>query len=642
MAALATAAAADKGDAQPWRVAPLPTVTAHPTLPRVVPQHSPTWREIANMRPAAYCLPYADTDSICLGHAQAAIDPTHTMSTTGGSTPCLRDWPGARLLGKATALSYVMRRCGCNAHNALVNRHLAPRPEVTIRPQQCTASRPVTRSTAVAFAKNAVALGRTATGEQVDGMCCATWRRTHQPYGILPHEYSPHCMACNQTWHPYTAFIELLTRHRARLAAAFQHWLVHYDAHWGDKWTARRRTEFADAAQAEPYADNRVVLMLKYEGAHEEPSKARGLMKNAALSSQERHARVTCALQKAFCEVLCDDTPHMPVTFASGLNANQLAAWGDTSDAQSPAPRYYERDGKNWDSTMHWHHHNLKVHCYALALSEHPQLRDEYLRYVDDCYECLGRHTNKDGTLIKYTSYGCTKSGHNDTTLGNSLINAAIALQACTDVGYRARIIVAGDDCLAAVYTPHHPDTITHRMSRAEACYGIRPEARSFYELEHASFISAVWAHDGTCYRFVPKPGRLMARLFWTCKPPSRQKVGSFKNAVVTGLWPTCRGVPVLRAFLDAHRTHSDPTGEAARAAYAHLNDMLRYHVATADQGDATGMVPWMCRRYGLSPTEVRRIERLLGSLPPGAKVLAHPLLARVCEVDLADLMDRP
>jgi hypothetical protein len=285
------------------------------------------------------------------------------------------------------------------------------------------------------------------------------------------------------------------------------------------------------------------------------------------------------------------------------------------------SPWFYERDGKSWDATMQRFHHDLKMRVYR-AYSR------ELAEFVDRGFVATGMAGFPDGVL-RYRINGTVKSGHNDTTLGNSLINAMIALEACCILGIEAEILVAGDDLLIA--TAVDPS----QLSAIEATFGIVPDARVFRDYIDVSFISGCWLRADGGFKFCPKLGRLFAKLWWTVQPPSARHALSYRQGVVSGLGVSVGDVPLYRDFLRAE-TAKPMAPEQVSRDFARKLGFLGGNAANADTTID------LMRKYHLLPSEFEGLATFLRELPMYPCYFSTELVDRVLDVDLADLQVRP
>jgi hypothetical protein len=364
----------------------------------------------------------------------------------------------------------------------------------------------------------------------------------------------------------------------------------------------------------------------------EEPAKARGIHGYGTLHTQEYRAREFTELQKA---VFGEDVEYgddVLVTFASGMDADAIAAWAARSDDAVDGV-WYERDGKAWDATMAEFHMRFKTPYYELIPGLSEFARESFT------VTCYG------GRAAKYTYKLCgtTKSGHNDTTLGNSIVNAAIAANACILLGLRARIIVAGDDLLAKVSW-----TTSDALAELEAQHGITPKAACHRNVESASFISGCFMRCGDRLRFGPKPGRLLAKLFWTHKDPGKHfDKHAFTVAIgmlhirgwcpLIGLW--LRSVRDASGRSVARRTTYPARVDPKLVAHRFLMRTVQWDADLEDVDESAYAA--LCRRYRLTMSELDEVITFLqGCTGPG--VVRSSLIDRILAVDLADFPSPP
>jgi len=403
--------------------------------------------------------------------------------------------------------------------------------------------------------------------------------------------------------------------------------LRHYQHHeypgylgWRRKWSGSKRRQIDASVRDDRPRPELVDLMVKREAHHDPPSRPRGIQMYRNMATQALFGYVFYALQHAVCDVFRerDVGGGVDITIACGMNALDLGAWMDRV-VRRGARGFYERDGRNWDATMARHHHLLKMCLYR-------HINPDFARFVEACYRVRGAHLGPHGWL-RYSVEGTVKSGHNDTTLGNSIVNAFIAAEALWAARVRGSILVMGDDLIIALYD----EVPLEVLVAIEARFGIVPIARMFFSPFDVSFISGVWFPHGSGYAFAPKPGRLFARLFWTVHPPAPRRMEPYLRGVCRGLRPTCGGLPLVRELLRAF----DTPGEA---------DVVRdkstpYAEVDVSWGD---LFEHFASRYHVSVRDLHDCEAWLRLLEPGPALLVHPVLDALMRVDLADAPTRP
>jgi hypothetical protein len=305
------------------------------------------------------------------------------------------------------------------------------------------------------------------------------------------------------------------------------------------------------------------------------------------------------------------------ITFASGMKASEIGAWMRDVLIDG-AVRFYERDGKNWDASMQEQHASFRTSVYSWYDREAADFAARC-----NCVKGLGVYPHG---FLRYNMQYTVKSGHNDTTLGNSLVNSAIAYAAFKRLGVRVSILVNGDDLLVAAYKDYDHDAVVD----LEAKFGITPEARSFTDPGHVSFVSGMFLVDGVSVGFVPLPGRLFSRLWWTVNPPGRRKRETYLRSVAKSLLPTCVDIPLVRVLLSKF----DSVGDT-------MTTDKGYNYRGCEQRFTNRVWQALSDRYGIAVAELQALESWLMGLPAVPLYLRHDTLDKIIELDLADIGDR-
>jgi hypothetical protein len=496
-------------------------------------------------------------DTTCLGMGDERKLGDNCKILSRPSSKCHGRGDGATLLGMATNMAWVCRKCGCNAHNAMCNRHGVPQP-VVVRDFQ--------------FVK--------------------------------------------ESWVDHKRYVD---------KAYWDHLMIYEDG-WLAKWNEVKRVLIEKSRVFDVLCADRVKNMVKREVYHKPATKARCIQYYSNFYTQSYVAPEITALQKAWTERFYRAGDRVKITFASGMNARQLGDWMKEVLADYRRPMFYERDGKSWDATMSEKHHDFKVWCYGVA-------GDRVKNFVDSGRVVRGFGLYPNG-ILRYSLAGTTKSGHNDTTLGNSLINAAIAYSACARMGLCCDIIVAGDDLLVVI----EGDFDEHALAKHESDMGILPEYRKFSMVEDVSFISGIWFPIDEGFIFTPKPGRLLARLFWSVKPPSKKKFRPHIHSIVAGMQATCGTMPVIGAFL----VSQDYPNEPVLPPVGYWEEYKRLFWADNHTVPRRSFLNGFLRRYGLDESSIEDVETLFLNNQHRIGIVSHPVLDRIAAVDMSDIDKRP
>lgn len=407
----------------------------------------------------------------------------------------------------------------------------------------------------------------------------------------------------------------------------------------GDKWIQRwgltKRLMILSSRIWDTIAPDRVSSFIKREVNHSRPSKARLIQGYENLATQALFAAEFAALQKAWGRVFNGTRAQdyvrqhgIDITFSSGMNHKDLGDWLRDSLELYPNAYFYERDGKNWDATMQDKHFDLKYLAFSVA-------EPEFLAFTRACFDVRGTAKNlRGGDKIKYRLCGTVKSGHNDTSSGNSLINAMIIFEAMKLRGLKGRIIVNGDDCLVVLDRKIRVD----ELSDLEKAMGIVPEARVFERWQDVSFLSGIWAPTGDVvhpYAFIPKPGRLLARCFWTVQTMSKKQMQTWAHDVASCILVGSRHVPVIDTFLSlgGHVTE-DARPRTYNVAGRNYKDFQV--VNPIERGGP--VVNWFLDRYHITHQELTDVETWFLEQAQVVGILVHPVLERIQAVDNADI----
>lgn len=399
-----------------------------------------------------------------------------------------------------------------------------------------------------------------------------------------------------------------------------EHFLAH-GSEWIKRWPLSKQQAIIRSRELDELAPGLVKNMVKREHGSTKASKARCIQFYTNLATQAEFGAEFASVQKAYGKdwVRREIDGRIRVTIGTMMNSVKLGEWLGGVLRDYRKPMFYERDGKAWDSTMGKMHHDLKMEAYSF-------MPPDFKKFANDCYSVKGTGVYRDGSRLVYTVEGTTKSGHNDTTIGNCIINAMIAAEACHRQGLAADIIVVGDDLLIII----EGDFDAAALAAEEAALGIVPEYRKFDDIEDVSFISGQWIPVSTeRYIFAPKLGRLLARLHWTVTPPSPKHHAAYLRGVYSGIRATCHSIPVMSALAPAVK------GET-RGVDRWYTEMYGEQVAEYTRAD---VMPWFLRKYRCSEEEVETLEAELADRTP--RIIRSDLIDRIEEVDLADIQER-
>jgi len=337
----------------------------------------------------------------------------------------------------------------------------------------------------------------------------------------------------------------------------------------GEEWRIgkglRKLAGIDDSLVYDKRVSDRVKLMVKKEVYPQHlgspyPKKARGIQYAVNERSAYEYAKEAYCIAKsvgsATQKVVEMGGVKFLIRYSATMSHQDIGKFADKSERLR---RDYkcswidERDGQNWDSNVQRPHRLAVVGLYGMcdkALARHT------LKGVD----CRGVHQGANGR-IEYETDGTVKSGHWDTSVGNSILNIEIAVQAILLLPLRlrpkmVRALVMGDDYLAWLYFDHDVDPVALRqaLDDIEKGLGISPKRGIFADLIHASFISLTFYRtmSGT-YCPLPKVGRMFSKLFWTVTPLAGRDPARLASGVAHHFYPLYKTWPPMRDFLRHH-----------------------------------------------------------------------------------------
>jgi len=401
----------------------------------------------------------------------------------------------------------------------------------------------------------------------------------------------------------------------------------HYSNVWNDRFSLNKRTANIKSLAEEPSRPEKVEPFIKREVNKDKyPEKGRCIQAYKTKSTGTILGPEYYSFQKA---TSCVDSRTFiisgtvcHVTIASGMNHDDIGRWMDKAAHLPGKVKFYERDGKTWDATMRHEHLDM---VNDLMRECDPELA----KHNKECYDVSGRYTYRQSS-VKYSVVGTRKSGHNDTSSGNSLINAEIAVAAAAECCFEEiMVIVMGDDMLMAISNP--PDNYVESMIVAEKQYGIVPEAGGFENPLEVTFISARWypRFDHT-FAFGPIIAKQLVGLFWTVKTMPSKHREKWVSSVARSFLVPFKGCPIMDVFLRTHITTSDDY------------EIEKYVKKLRPMVD----VDWdtyFLTRYGLTRTETQEVEEQIMDLRgKGPCVINSTIVQDMKVVDFADPGPRP
>lgn len=523
-------------------------------------------------------------EPICVGKAppDAKLDPKHEVKAPP-FTEC--DYPpkgkfGARITGPVFACPEVVNKCACSCHNSLYLRHLVPMPP---------APDPVLTDAA-------------------NELCKAIANVYRQRLSV----------------HNNTRFVAMGSR------------LVESDMD-----PKKARNNFA-SWRADDIRPELLSAFLKNELGRHNPfddpvDKGRVIQTYVNGATKVVLATEFYAYQKAMTDVMSVDEPYEYIgsdgkrtgvflSMACGVTPEALGKWADFVDALCLA--VYERDAKAYDSCIN---HAMTMLKLWLA-----QMCDERLAaFMAAAVHSRGWIRSKGGTTIEYSSTYTTKSGHNDTTSSNTLINAVITGNAMLRVGVKGYVIVAGDDMLMAITDMggKSSEQVKRELMEAERRQGITPKAIILGDIGAAGFVSACFLKTPKGRRACPLLARQLTKLWSTTTRMPDKAVERYKDGVGCCFRPF-RNVPIIGPLFQGYGRDAGfvPPGDRdfGSGRWFDSTDI----VEDREQG-FQALESRYVDQLGVTSGELRALDEFIMTLPPGPAACSHPVANRLIKLDM-------
>jgi hypothetical protein len=308
-----------------------------------------------------------------------------------------------------------------------------------------------------------------------------------------------------------------------------------------------------------------------------------------------------------------------PIVYASGMNAVQIGQWFDWA-VQQKGPNYivlgddnlciFQKGGVvyyvpldfcRWDAHFHTDAHLMRLRLYDVCglSTRHKSVRSALARQ--------SRVVGRTRFGQKYSVAGTVQSGVSDTSSANSHLNGMMTTFASE-----------------AVDLPNSLDFASY--SQVLTDLGFPPEGMLSEFPELADFCSGLFMPSSTGTRLTPKPGRLLAKVFYCTEDLKPLDQQAWLRGVAVGLYPAIAHVPFVGAvFKRVLDLTAGITPKPYKLPPQYLG--LPCSAATEETYD------YFAARYGLTRTELANAESAVATvseLPFGLSDIVSLTLAAV------------
>lgn len=387
---------------------------------------------------------------------------------------------------------------------------------------------------------------------------------------------------------------------------------------WLERYTAEQAKQLADAHQkylVEGISDRELVknnMFVKVEVRnHAWGAESKEVKPRAIIPCVPKIKPVVGTFMVAFAEHLhrewnCYDSP---IFFECGASTDDIAYWFNTNLERFGPDALFEADETGFDATQ----------------------SPTSLRFCNDIYEACGAHGDvlrclraqerdqyiraRDGTRAKRPAF--MKSGVPNTTVGNSLVNAAMFYYAFVKAGAKPfedfMIMVRGDDMLSFLKPQFHD-----KVEATIRALGFEPKIKRTHDVPHARFCSMAFyptIHDGKKW-YVPAPTiKCLTKLGATARPlPKRED--SWKQhmrGVALGLLALTNHVPLLSDYVQ--KVLAVTTGAEGKLLREALRDIRKKYPQASRHEPLPESDSFLAEMYNLTLGDVDTLRRTIAGM---------------------------
>lgn len=237
------------------------------------------------------------------------------------------------------------------------------------------------------------------------------------------------------------------------------------------------------------------------------------------------------------------------VVYAGGLNGQQIASIYKDVETTHGTPFCVWTDCSRWDGRLN----KAALQAEVNVMKTIPGFWQELVEFMEKDMNVDGE--SMDGS-VKFSVKGTRKSGRNDTSVGNSILNAIAHLYALMKCGFTMReillfvkLIFMGDDNIMFIAQEIAWKFNAEKFEAELKKFGLKPEVGFTDDPigDRANFLSSIWLPAGDEYLFITLPERnLVKGVFQTT---INQTASQWAPDVFMTHYATYCNIPVMGAY---------------------------------------------------------------------------------------------
>jgi len=319
--------------------------------------------------------------------------------------------------------------------------------------------------------------------------------------------------------------------------------------------------------------------------------------------------------------------PVPQITYAAGLNLHTLGQWYDKAFEELSSygqVAVIDNDISRYDGRI-----SVPALCVEFGVYRAYHCPQDVLDLLEKQKYARGQTAH--GVL--YHVPGTRQSGVNNTSVGNSIINAAMhayILHAAGVPNHAWRLIVMGDDCLLLILTKYVP-AVMQAFKDYAAPLGMVFKAHASTDLASAQFCSKrpYPTDEGTVWGL--KIGRFLTKQFSSMHAYNYTHGLEWVRGVAKGLAADVQHIPLLRVIVNKSLELTEGLNtiiEPVRFGDIHWHTDRAYNVC---QEVYATLASW----YDLMPADWARLEQLVQSARQLPVWLEDVALKQIMDVDV-------
>jgi len=329
------------------------------------------------------------------------------------------------------------------------------------------------------------------------------------------------------------------------------------------------------------------------------------------------------------------------ITYSCGMTSEELGEWFDNACGRFSVPIFIENDFSRYDST---------ISTFLLSLERYYYHKLGMEREIINSLTHQDRLVGRNYTMgMRYSMRGTRASGDNNTSVGNSIINAFVHAALLRSMGVnKYSMIVMGDDNLIITdqrslddarseLTSRNPNiTLEDYIPAFMAAYGLKSNALLKTNPMHVEFCSGrFWPIQSDVLRetvFGPKIGRIMSKAFWALTPmPRGVSRAAFARSIAIGLVNSTNHIPVVRALV--RRVLGLTEGCRGRSRDPYIRAAHKHECGANEIED---LVEYLrSKGIGVWQADIARIEQNIMALESLDVAICDPLVNQIVSLDL-------